>query len=770
MTINGTNNNFKVSTIGNDVPHNDWAAQETDPTASVDDLFELDGGTSSGSANNADPLDDYTLGEISGGAYNTSSDVASAGWLEDFPPILEDVLANNESAINYLDMVMARYESAQEQLHALKKQYEQVIQDSSLSNDELKAIQMRLPLIDEALSRCESEMAKCSDMAGEREKTFISEQRSMKDLNNDSWIGRPYMKGSYYVQINDDGTTTYIDPISKKAVPAPLMDPEYQAKLVENDCLTAIDQSASIADDPELGVTDVFLQLDANALQNAGSNTFGAPIDIGVPEYLWVERDPDATGGNIYKTDFDDNQGEEKMVLYNTWETGGGLVQSVPDDLSKYAQVKVTGVKVYSVEVARTDSGDPLYRTVVEYYNDQTLISRISVEGCAASSDNPAAAMTSDGAYIAASSVGIAFHATDRASPVDFDATGLTSTGRHIYGDMVSKLDVSAPGDGGRGDTAYNENIGAFTAADFSTEEWEEGGWTTTTHDLDTYNGMNDRYISSEDDATPGKGPYSTFKTGVFIDGLRGDIKGSIYNDVIVCPGVNEYSDYATEHLPEEAQKIQKGDAFYSNFVHAGSGNDIVVAGRGDNYIEEATFVWIKDSGSMDENFINLPDMPPYNPTDDNPDIAPNRKDYVHVTGGKNRIYNPHEYSFADDQDAKTPEETEINNGSYLDDYYDVAGGLAEFGNPFDDDVLNSAGLTSSGTFNGERLTDAKKDAQEEWYNELTAVPSAEDVETDVNWDEVMGAKTDLDSEMNGFFDEMFGDLNSFMGEYEDQQ
>ncbi len=770
MSVNGTNNNFKVNTVGNGMPQEDWAT--TDPKSQeLDDLFDIDG-SSSGSTGNSDPIDDYTCGDIQGGSYTTGADAEGTMWLEGFPPTLEEVMANNENAINYLDLVMQRYEKAKEDLRALKQTYEKAIMSGTCSVEEVQTINERLSAIEPALARCSAEMDKVTELAGERTTTFWEEQRAMKDLNNDNWIGRPHVKGSFYVQYNDDGTTTYIDPISKRPVPCPLMDPEYQAEIVSNNSLTMIDGTESITNgQDDLETTDVFFKLNKSALSN--TNTFGCPIDIGIPEYFWVQRNSEDLRDSLYEIDFDEGQCEEKMLIYNEWENGK---QKIPEDLSDYAQVKVTGVKIRSVEIGKTEAGDPLYRHIVEFYNDQTLITRMSIEGTEISGSHSAAVQSDLGNYVAASSVGVAFHGSNRASPLEFDASGFQSTSRHKVSDIASTLGLSRPNDDGQGDDSFEDNVGAFSKDNFTTKQWVAGAWQDVSAPLGTYeNGANDLYVAPVDDSN-GEGPYATYKTGIFITGVRGDITGSNYNDVIQTLGVNEYSDYATEHLPEDARQITKGDPSYSNFVNAGGGNDIVVAGRGDNYIAEATMVWVNDCGSMDENFIALPDMPAPTTIKDNVKIAPNQRTFVHGEGGHYMIYNPVEYNIKNDSDTDNPDQVEANDGSYKDDWYEVIGGSAEFGNPDDADLdyCQKQGAISppanSLGFNRSFFEDAKSDPYGEWYDELTSVPDPEEMDEDVDWDEVMGAKTELDAEMNSFFDEMFGDLNSFMGEYQDQQ
>jgi len=777
MSINGANNNkFKVSTVGHNMPHDDWAAQTTDPTAGIDDLFDT-GPDGTGQAGGSDPFDAWMCYETTGGVYNNYGGNSVDAWISDFPPSLENVLAQNENAINYLDMVRNRYEKAKEDLHALKETYKQAIQSGTMTSDELQEINNRMPALDAALSRCKSEMDKCSEMATEQARNYIEEYKCMTDLDGNKWIGRPFVEGSYYVQYNDDGTTTYIDPISKKAVPCPIMDPEYSAEIVANNSLIAIDESDSKVDKGTLGIADVYLKLNESALSN--SNTFGCPIDIGIPEYLWVERE-DGT----YKTDFFGESSEEKMVLYNSWKNDSGLSQNVPEDLSKYMQVKITRAVVHSIQCGTTSDGDALYSHVVELYDkDDVFISRISIEGTeAVGHDSVNTGLVSEGyspgGYIAASSVGLAIHDANRASPLELDCTRVESTGRHVTQNLESIIGSKKPGNE-QGNMTYNENIDLFAKKNYSSYHWDsdEGEWDTKNHELNedgasySYGSCNDRYLPPDKNVKVGDGPVTTLLSGVHVSGLRGKIIGSRHNDVIVCPGVNEYSDYALDHLPDDLKETAKGDPFYSNFVDCQGGNDVVKVGRGDNYVLQATFLWHENGGPQDDLFVQFPDQTSGLSTDANADISPNQKTFLHFDGGHAAVYNPHEFIASDYTDSESKEEVEAMLPCTEDDWYEKVHGSIEFGNPSDPDVINSIGTTNNtDVFNKDHITQAMEDPEAAWYEALTSVPGEGDIDTDIDWDEVMGSKTELDAEMDSFFGEMFGDLNSFIGEYQEEQ
>lgn len=785
MSISGVN--YKVSTVGKGQSTDVVDEQQQNQNQQIDDYFEdafsnPAGGSSTGSSQAAsgDPLDSYTTGDVEGGAVTDDPYAGGSSWMHDFPPTLEQVVAGNETAMQYLDLVSARYEQAKSDLHELIASYEAALPTATASQKEL--LLQRIELATRAIGRCDEELAKVDEKMGQQAEIYVSEKRQMKDLNNDGWIGRPFFEDSFYCQYNDDGTITYLDPVTRRAVPCPIMDPDYSAQLTSNDNLQRIDASQAM-DDPEGNVYDMYLQLTEAALTNVGESNFNCPIDIGIPEYLWVERDETRQNGLGWATDFDN--GQDKARIYDEWETSGGIRQKVPADLAGYVQVQITGVDVKSVPSGLTVDGDPdqpLYHHVIEFKNGDNVIARIRIEGFETSNFPPVAVDTDAGStYVAASSVGIALNGDLRASPVELNASGLMSTGRHVVDGLENQLGIRRP-NSGSARRSYDENIDAFSERVQETEYYDvdvegtaeednisaDGDWQSRTHDFTEgdygYAGSNDRFIPRG--MSPGENDsLATYRTGIFIRGVRGDITGSRYNDVIQTNGVDEFSDYAEGHLPEERQQIVQGDPYYNNRVNSMGGNDVVVAGKGNNYILNATFVDIQDSNTGDENMIALPEIQLHDADIGNPTRKRNPKCFVDVAGGGStvHIYNPSEsYSRGDSE-----EEEEAWLGADNDDYIHVGAANAVYFNPDDNDIHDDGGDPTGDSINVtfDSIVEAAATPMDEWYDELTKTPEVNEEDIGATWDEVMAAKSSLDDEMNGFFEEMFGGIDSLFGD-----
>ncbi len=762
MPITGVN--YKVNSIGTSSADGGVGSEAT---SGVDELFDsplFDETGSSSQSQGADAMDDMSA--YMGGTNGAADAAAGAAWLADFPPTLEEIIAGNEKAIDYLDLIVQRYEKAKDDLWALKLKYEEAQASGQLTADEAKVITDRLPLIDAAISRCGNEIDKCYQKSSDLEKTYVEEFRCMKDLDNDGWIGRKFAKNSYKIELDEDDLPVYFafDGVSFTAVPCPIMDPEYQAEVFSGSGLVRCEQSPS-GKAPD-SITDVYMQLTEGALQN--TNAYGCPIDVGVPEYLWCAKDLNGTPETPYKTEFDG--GEAHAVLAGGWVEGNGLTQAPPEDLSKAIQVKVTGVTVRSVEAGFDSEGNAVYHQVIEFKHGEDVLCRIQVEGCEVSGANPAACSVDGRNYVAASSVGIALHDSNRASPVIVNCEDLQSTGRHAFADIENTLGINGPGDGDRGDRSYNETVGQFRDKDYTNYTWnndpEVQEWEENEHNFDdgtyAYGASNDRYMpASESEPGDGEG-CKTYNTGVFITGLRGDITGSRFNDVIQTRAVNDYSQYALDHMPASRREIKKDDPFYANFVNCGNGgNDIVVASAGDNYILDATMVWVNGSGAHDENYIAMPEMPGEDAATGNKSASPNQKNFVHLDGGKSYVSIPDEGTFGDTDGTTTTDVTK-NDGSYLDDWYEVEEGSVQYGTPNDSDVVNSPDSKHGNTnsFKRDLIEKAKTDTgvYDEFYDALTEVPNPEDSLPEVDWDEVNSQKSALDEEMDSFFGEMFGE------------
>nr|HPQ81709.1 hypothetical protein [bacterium] len=564
----------------------------------------------------------------------------------------------------------------------------------------------------------------------------LRELRSMKDLNNDGWIGKAFSKESFYVKYDPQGNAMYYNSEGAR-ISNPMMDPDYEPMLISGDGISVIsaDEAAPSEDD---AVSDLYLKLTEAALNNSSANgVYGTAVSFEIPEYIWVERNGDGEGADPFKTN---STASGTSMIAAPWNAEGGIGQKVPSDLSRYMQVQVTGVKVtYEDTGKRASDGTKLYHTVIELYSGEAdygdLITRIRIEGFEPSGPIPAACEVDGTNYVAASSVSLALSGKNRSSPVQIDASEYKSTCRHVVDGLEEKLGISRP-ESENADKSYDWNVGAFDRND----------------DIDpmSFEDSSDAFCS--DSMAPDKDDESrrlSNRTGIFISDLRGDIRGTNYNDIIWTTGVNDPTEYAKEHMPKGTKPLRKGDPFYSNRIQAEGGNDIVIAGNGDNYIYDATFVWMESKGT---NVIATPEFTP------GKDSA-NPHCFVYARGGKNFLYNPNEIDSTAIADAKDSYELEQENKEFVeDDYFDIDScTYADYTDP--DIVQSDRPSKSAGDY--DKLLEASRDAMDKFIEELTKKPVEKDTEV-IPSDEEGFSSSEYETEMNSFFDTMFGEASEF--------
>ena len=99
-------------------------------------------------------------------------------------------------------------------------------------------------------------------------------------------------------------------------------------------------------------------------------------------------------------------------------------------------------------------------------------------------------------------------------------------------------------------------------------------------------------YLSSKE------GKYDEYRTGVFIKGIRGVIRGTSDNDIIVVPPPNRPEIEAL--LAYGATETTPDRATYGTVVEGGRGRNIVVSKGGDLYASGVSFLW-RDSEKAEE-------------------------------------------------------------------------------------------------------------------------------------------------------------------------
>jgi hypothetical protein len=752
MQVNG----IKTYIVETDNTETDFTSPVSDPKAnSVDSTLEDafgDFGTEGTSSSN--PMDEYIITDPT--AAPTDS---AAALLSDFPPSLEELVAANEQVFRYLDVVKQRYETTKQDLITLRDNYLAAL--PYVSAGEAQILRDKIELVNAAIMKCDQEIAKCRNKKDYLEtNVWPLEQSSGLDLDGDGYIGKAGDPGTLGVIYDEDGVAHYIDPATGNVVRNPMLDPEYEAQITSNDAFTMIDAADAIGnplENPEdVTQADIYLKLNDISKKSGDYNAF----DFGIPEYIWVERE-DGSYEPAYDYESEDHTYKFDANLWTCDENG--LRQRVPEDRSGYVQVRVHEVKVYSEKVMTGDDGVDLYNTYIEFLDaDGVKIARIRLEGDFMS--GPAAAVTSMGEYVAASTLGISFNSDRRASPVIFDASRYVSTGRHIIDNLASKLGVTEP-DNTRGAAAFNENINAFSGDSFDTEyfvanegSWGGGTWNTVSHSWD-YSGGYDAYVPD----LPGENDtLQAFQTGIIFEG-RGTITGSQYNDIFIVPDVNELSDYAKEHMPPNAEPYRSGDALYSTVIYGGGGNNIVKGGKGDLFARDISFAWVDASHNdtvaisvIEESVIN--DNHTETTDGTHTDSKRDPKNFVRIEGAGHSIL----WDFGEQQESY--------NAGYVEglhnDFYCLSGQI-NVGVVGDPDVV---GYERLGTANQAEDANGRNMAFEDRkaaIEEALVGYGLEDEEFDAptKWLEDYGYSAEQDAEMDEFFSSMFSDLSEFQVE-----
>ncbi|NLD27283.1 MAG: hypothetical protein GX659_00560 [Myxococcales bacterium] len=758
--------------------------------------YSADGSGSTAFTGNSNPLDDYTCGDISNGQVSSDPSADSLDWLASAPPTLNDLLAKDERAVAYLDIAKAKYEKFISDMETLKASYKQALDSGTLGASEIALISKRMELVNAAIGRGNQEIENTKKMEMTLDANYKNELVNGKDLNNDGWIGKPFQAGSYIVQKNDDGTTTLVDPVTKKAIQCPFFDPEYKPMLAsENSAVKMVDisdvygsdnASGEITKDSkgnyvrENGNFDLCMEIDPSKLDKTSGNYLGAAVDIGIPQTIWVKRDPESKRDSF--SYIKDGDGSLKMEAYDKWNADGGIHQEVPGNISKYMQVEITEAFLTSHDSGVTDlSGNNLYYHILELRNGMDVVARIRIGGKMEKSAISAKCMNGD--YTAASSASIALNGSMRTRPVKIDAGQFISTCRHQIdeGKLIDELGIKKPAasDKTNADMAFMETLGAFTGTsqvaktfDPTKNEWVDN--TETGYNFTDFytTGISDCYVPESTLPTK-EDPLRSFQTGVIMYDVRGAITGSNYNDIIKTLGANEYTKYAEGQIPEDLRNLRPGDAFWNNVVEANGGNSIVVAGKGNNTITNASLVWIDAQGS--NNCTNIVQIPSLHSAERG-EKGSNPKAYVKIIGGTEAyISNPEEYNSANHANDK-PENGEAEydrwKNSYDDDFFDVTSSQIYSLHDFCEKEWGGRGIPPG---KGNQVPDEVmmvstmvRDAKEKIENELNKEADINSDILEASWENVMAEKTMLDDEMNGFFSKMFGEMSTFEEEASD--
>jgi len=774
---------FKIGTVdpSTQMPQeNQVDPQPDDVESQVKALFEDDTTTPEPEGTvPTNPFDDYIFDDPLATPEDPSLDS-----LRNFIPDLEDVLAV-EGAFQNLDLIETRYKNARADLIAISDNLYSIM--DQVSPAELDIIQQKLEMINtDLIIRCDENLNKLAPLQESRNSVYAFELLCLRDANDDGYIGDPHSPNSILVTTDADGRIRYMDPITKTEIKTPIFDPEYSAKITTDDSLSIIEDPSEAwgnptissdgdgATEPDEPLADLYLRV--NELRESYDNDFNAAIDIGVPQYLWVEA-------NEFTPKMREDE-EGFAIPANLWSTDGGLHQIVPENKTGLVQVRVARVEVSSEDIGIKDvDGNKLYHTVVKYFDaDDEQILSMRIEGYVG--DGPAACtLEDDRSYVAASSLGTAIHGSDLNTSMEVDGSKFKSTGRHIIsqdaGDVRRLLGVTMPGDENtRGGMAARETLSLFEGASFQTHFWDTDDTSSSpvmsgvvNHndadgsfgDADPYGQYHDRYMQElpkENDT------LRSFTTGLFITGIRGNIIGSDNNqaDFVIIPSVHEYenSEYALNHRLPSVEETKPGDDLYSSTFEGRGGNNLVFQrGNGNLCATGISWAWVEGT-RYDEIDISVTkpkttiDITDVAKDDDDFDIR-DPKNFVWIEGvDKGRVL---------DNSEGRSNGNENWDLSRRDDYYHIDAALIKVYDTDDHDVEDFERLSPENTYDGE-----EGEALKERATAITDAIKGFDtfdtpIDTSAILEERTGAAAENETEVDGFFSALFGDYSEFDNE-----
>lgn len=720
-------------------------------------------------------------------------------------PRVDDILVNNPKTRARLDVLIEKYEKHIERIKKEITSKQQSLARGEVTGSEASVVQRLIERLERELDFAQRELAKAQKLNGETDDIVKREKLEMRDINGDSWIGRAFAKDSFRIVVKDDGTKVFFNHLGNR-VPSPVSHLGYEAKIFDGNGIIrkAASTPADSIDEDYKNATLIRTQL--NGHQPTYSSKFGTQINIRIPEYVWVKRELNK---------------DSNFELYDKFDANGK--QETPAKLDDYIQIPITKVDGTSIPSQKAKDGTQLWDHVFEFIGgfdgDEIVAFRMTVEGVETSkTDDPAAAKLANGRrYIAASNVGLSISGEDRLSAGDFNFSQIKSTSRHTvkHDKYMTETGLGGKGPAVTGETkedrraaeAWVENIQLFVDRPDSGKKvgdigyyWHDQanqprtsnklfseytsfanardqGWYPIHYNDDHNTLYHDAYISSKN--TPRNDPHSpllNITNGPFIYGLSGVIEGSqTSNNTIIVDGKDKaVPSHLENFVPKDRAKLDKADPAYKTSVRGGNGHDVVVMkGEGDLVVESVSFFWREGAAPKDQTIISTKQG-------DGRSAWKNPKNYVHIDGGVNYIYNPVETASSHDNEAiKTKVEggtthTEMNTVDYTvqDDYYHIVSGSASFANGVDLDLP-------------EGYDNQQNDS---WWNENTVG------ETYINWSKELndqrkqipeetlpdelkeefeigngdGAYAQLTAEVDSFFGEWGEDAEGALGEFDD--
>ena len=363
--------NFKVDTV--DVPE-----YESDGTDEVTSLLEdMSGYESAGSSHVSTAFDEYMCGDLDQESLDAA---AQTQQFSGSVPTLDELLKANPKVRQHLDLVIDHYKRTKTKLEDYINYLTDMMFTGQFNEREVAEATKRIENARVHMSTCTLGIEKATEL-NTNDFALYSKEFREGDLNDDGWIGKPYADGSLGVQKLDSGQLIYINPTTGVAYDhPPYADTEYQAVIGRG--YDIIDQGAEGYEPAFDGAPTSDLEICVSDLGALQDSEFGTPAELFGVQYMWVKADGEES--------FDPNLGFQKGTTDSTADTephhevlgfemqDGQIIQSTPEDPSKYVQVEIGSVEAYSREV---DNGKGFVH-YIEYRSadpSNTLVARICI-------------------------------------------------------------------------------------------------------------------------------------------------------------------------------------------------------------------------------------------------------------------------------------------------------------------------------------------------------------------------------------------------------
>ncbi|MBI4237537.1 MAG: hypothetical protein HY696_03855 [Deltaproteobacteria bacterium] len=505
-------------------------------------------------------------------------------------PSVEELVAKFPTLNFFADgQIEAQFEALKFEYAKQAADLEGQLKNAALTPTQQRTVRAQYESLQQALIQIDQEIAGTREVAAKAQQTYAQEIALLKkvgleeitpeeaDLNGDGKIGNGEfilgtrtLEGETEVAILDAKT---MKPIKFDADGNPMganvLNPKYEYDLQQS----GLKFPTELLPNKDTTGADLVLQakgeyLGARKSYDGSDNTYNAHIDIPIPEAIWVET---YANGEVKSTL---KNGETHLTAANT-----SLLMSPPTDASHYKQIKITTAEISSVTseppLSWNNSGTTTWKK--EYGTDQlvkfrdadgNVVLQLRITGYGTKGqgqDTPFEGVN----YVTASSLSLAVSSGSgtfgndknkiRTSPVEVNfASNYVSTGTGGQFNFAAAQEF---------DHSHNDDANQITdskqRALLKTMQ-SLGLWTPS----DLQRG----YLGTQ-------GGFHDYLTGAYIVGLRGNIKGTNYNDAIdVAP-------------PPDT--VDPEDPEYTTTIDGGGGYNAIFGKHGNHYVQGATFVEI---------------------------------------------------------------------------------------------------------------------------------------------------------------------------------